>query len=310
MSQPIEKGPAPTAGAADQAAHERAARFDLDWATLRVHGSDRVRWLNGLVTCDVNKVNTREGIWGLALNRLGKIQSPLWIVVSLEGLLLGLPRAHAAALLQQFDRMLVMEDAEIEDVSSAYRWAFVIGPETPTIATALAAENVASGKLDLFGLGGVAVAQSAEVEAKALEPLPKLDASAWRRLCLERDVPEFDGDYGSSDRPHEAALERRAVDWQKGCYLGQEVVCMQDMRGKVSRRLRRVLVAGEPETRPGGELRALEGEARFGRFERAAYSERAGGWLAFVNLPEPVPTGLALFEDGAPRPARIVESIY
>jgi folate-binding protein YgfZ len=44
-------------------------------------------------------------------------------------------------------------------------------------------------------------------------------------------------DFGERDNPHEASLDRIAVSWSKGCYLGQEVVCMQDMRGKVKRRL-------------------------------------------------------------------------
>jgi folate-binding protein YgfZ len=53
-------------------------------------------------------------------------------------------------------------------------------------------------------------------------------------------VPAFGIDFGPDDNPHQASLERRTVSWTKGCYLGQEVVCMQDMRGKTKRRLVRL----------------------------------------------------------------------
>ena len=59
----------------------------------------------------------------------------------------------------------------------------------------------------------------------------------WQRLRIERAVPAYGTDYDDRDNPHDASLERRAVSWTKGCYLGQEVVCMQDMRGKLKRRI-------------------------------------------------------------------------
>jgi folate-binding protein YgfZ len=59
----------------------------------------------------------------------------------------------------------------------------------------------------------------------------------WEAFRIEQAFGRFGVDFSDSDNPHEAALDRRAVSWSKGCYLGQEVVCMQDMRGKLKRRL-------------------------------------------------------------------------
>ncbi|HEY4106112.1 MAG TPA: glycine cleavage T C-terminal barrel domain-containing protein, partial [Polyangiaceae bacterium] len=59
----------------------------------------------------------------------------------------------------------------------------------------------------------------------------------WDAFRIAQELGRFGIDYGEQDNPHEAALDRRAVSWNKGCYLGQEVVCMQDMRGKLKRRL-------------------------------------------------------------------------
>ena len=70
-----------------------------------------------------------------------------------------------------------------------------------------------------------------------LEGLCEWSSEKLNQWCIEHGVPRFGVDYSSSDNLHAASLERRTVSWSKGCYLGQEVVCMQDMRGKVNRRL-------------------------------------------------------------------------
>ncbi len=56
-------------------------------------------------------------------------------------------------------------------------------------------------------------------------------------LRLELGVPAFGIDFDDKMYPQEAALEKRAVSFEKGCYLGQEVVCMLEIRGHVKRRL-------------------------------------------------------------------------
>jgi folate-binding protein YgfZ len=70
-----------------------------------------------------------------------------------------------------------------------------------------------------------------EVTSQALDLPDAADLLAAHGLGV------FGVDFGEHDNPHEASLDRLAVSWTKGCYLGQEVVCMQDMRGKVKRRL-------------------------------------------------------------------------
>src|SRR5262249_30258701 len=63
------------------------------------------------------------------------------------------------------------------------------------------------------------------------------DESAWEALRIEQGVPRFRHDFDESTYPQEASLEKRAVSFDKGCYLGQEVVCMLELRGQVKRKL-------------------------------------------------------------------------
>ena len=63
------------------------------------------------------------------------------------------------------------------------------------------------------------------------------DDAAWEALRIERAIPRFGVEFDATTYPQEAALEKRAVSFAKGCYLGQEVVCMLEMRGHVKRKL-------------------------------------------------------------------------
>src|SRR6187399_2386263 len=105
--------------------------------TLSVTGSEAKTWLNGLVTCDVLKVEPGRGAFGLSLNKQGKIQSEVEIVATDEGLLVGVSPGAAERLVASLDRFLVMEDAELQDVSANYLWA------------------------DFHGLGAIALAEAA-----------------------------------------------------------------------------------------------------------------------------------------------------
>ena len=91
--------------------------------TLSVTGAEAKSWLNGLVTCDVLNVDAGQGAFGLALNKQGKIQSEVEVVVSEQGLLVGVSPGVSQALLVALDKFLVMEDAELSDVTATYQWA-------------------------------------------------------------------------------------------------------------------------------------------------------------------------------------------
>src|SRR5690606_24904679 len=110
------------------------------------------------------------------------------------------------------------------------------------------------------------------------EPSFTLDGSrvslsdpAWALWRLRHELPWGGIDFDASVRPHEAALERKAVSWSKGCYLGQEVVCMQDMRGKVKKRLAVFTSIGDAltEQTPSGVV--LRAGIEVGRVTSAIY---------------------------------------
>jgi tRNA-modifying protein YgfZ len=256
--------------------------------TVIVTGAERRSWLEGLVTCQVGQLEPGQGTWGLVLNRQGKIQSVLWVVAATDALWLGLAPGTIDQIEPELGRMLIMEDAELARPSAAQRWFALHGPRAIERARALAERFAGhSGALDWTGLGGAALVvgaeRAAEVSAACRDLL--LSDEDWLRLRLERGLPEFGLDFDAKDRPHEAALDRRAVSWTKGCYLGQEVVCMQDMRGKVkkSQRLFAIAAPAEAQLPLGAPLIGGAGQS-LGQLTSRAYSERAQAWLALARV--------------------------
>jgi folate-binding Fe-S cluster repair protein YgfZ len=130
----------------------------FDWDTLVVSGPDRVGWLQGLVTCQLEKLERGAGTWGLALNRQGKIQSVLWVVPTEDELWLAAAPGTGDAVFKELVRMLIMEDAELELPSEPQRWFALHGPAASTRAAELAAgAGGRSAALDWLGIGGAAL---------------------------------------------------------------------------------------------------------------------------------------------------------
>jgi folate-binding protein YgfZ len=260
-------------------------------ASLRVHGPDARSWLNGLVTCDVSSVQGRRGAFGLLLSKQGKVQTELDIVDGAGDLLLGLPAAELTAIHESLERYLVMEDAELS-AEPELAWLRLFGPRAEAAISAMPAA-LAAGALEGLGVPVFAVAlRQAELDAQIASALAALGDSVAlateaeaRLLRIAQALPAFAVDYGSDDNPHEAALDRRAVAWNKGCYLGQEVVCMQDMRGRVKRRLTRIAVEGAEPVPVGAEV-SVEGEAAaIGRITSAERNGDSTWALAMLKAP-------------------------
>lgn len=205
-----------------------------DLAVIVVRGADRKTWLNGLVTCDLAKAVPGRASYGLATSLKGRVLADVLVVVDAEALRVVVPAARRESLMATLDKHLVMEDVELEPGTDLV--AIAHGPEWRRLAR----EGVTVVEYDELGFGGALVLAAS---FDALD-VPRMDASEWDALRVERGVPRFGVDFDETTYPQEATLEKRAVAFDKGCYLGQEVVCMLELRGHVKRKLARVAIEG------------------------------------------------------------------
>jgi folate-binding protein YgfZ len=253
--------------------------------TLLVSGPERLSWLNGVVTCDVSDLGPGRAAFGLALNRTGKIYSDLWLVANEQQVMIAVAAGTAAGLLQELQRMLIMEDAEIEQVA-ALDWVTVHGPAAASVAGELASASSirAGGEISLLQPGDFVLAADAGGALTSGVPNVRFGSEAqWQALRIEHGLPLFGVDFDGRANPHDASLERRAVSWSKGCYLGQEVVCMQDMRGKPKYRMVPLQLAEGANVEVGATVNDAQGTT-VGEITSIAPSTRLSSNVALVRL--------------------------
>lgn len=266
--------------------------------TLSVTGPESKTWLNGLVSCDVLKVSPGTGAFGLVLNKQGKIQSEAEVVETSEGLLVGVSPGVAEKLAATLDKFLVMEDCELADASEAYLWADFHGEGAAALAESAAkacAGTAASMSFTSRAAASLVFERDSLLELERfIERTPALRRGSdadWEAYRIAQGLGRFGVDFGESDNPHEAALDRRAVSWSKGCYLGQEVVCMQDMRGKLKRRLVALTLGdGADSSEPppvGSPVTAAGGGEAVGELTSVARSPSTGELFALARVKTP-----------------------
>ena len=206
-----------------------------------VSGRDRFSWLNGVLSSDVKALEVQPGVraqLGCALDQKGRVKGEVIVFAGGDTLHVWIPKRTADELLAAWDRYIVMEDVELTRAEG--RLFFVSG--------AGAAEAVANSRAAPFDGGFVLESDPG---------LPLLEPGAVLARMIAAGHPTFGVDYDEKNYVQEAGIEGRAVSFTKGCYLGQEVVCMLQMRGYVSKRLVQVKV---PEGTATGAPLSADGQ--------------------------------------------------
>ena len=235
---------------------------DTGW--IRVTGADRVRWLNGMVTNSVQDLKPGEGNYSFALNAQGQIQGDInTFATGEESLLLQTAKDRVSAMTAMFDRFIIMDEVELEDISSTRVGCTVIGPvaagllekaglPTPrsTSANTLSVATLLwkHGVVDLVAAYSPLVprfelwtdeATREHLMAELAHYAPSLqgghvDSTTIEHLRVLEGTPRFGTDINNKNLAQETA-QTRALHFAKGCYLGQEIVERIRSRGNVHR---------------------------------------------------------------------------
>ncbi|TWT40976.1 Aminomethyltransferase [Phycisphaerae bacterium RAS1] len=272
-----------------RAAREGAALVDRsDRGVLAITGNDRKAWVHNLVTNAVKTLDDRSGNYAFACDVRGRIQFDMNILVLPDRLLLDIDAATCASAAAHFERYLITEDAKIEDVSGFFARLGCCGARADAVAAALGATNFsAMAQLGTLGVtGGAELFRHDFAGTPGFELIvPRTDAPAWwQRLAaagatpagfaaidalrIEAGIPWPGRDIDDKTLPAETQQIERAISFNKGCYLGQEVVERMRSHGALARRLVRLRIAGRAELAPPATL--LKAGADVGRVTSAA----------------------------------------
>lgn len=287
-----------------RAAREAVAIFDTNWrATIAFLGPDRSRYLNAVLTNNIQALTVGRGCLALMLNAQGHILAELEVYAEADRLL---TRSHASVrerTAAALDKYIIMDDVQMEDLTGEMGSFAIEGPRAAAIVQQ--ACGVAIEELPDFSIRETEIERiacwalkkqhfgepGAELIAKR-ELLPLL----WRKMCvgvearggapigmealnslrLEAGVPWFPVDFDDKVIPHEAALENSHISFTKGCYTGQEIVERVRSRGQVHRRRVRLKFPSLTASAPPVGTKLIAAGAEVGVVTSAALSPATG----------------------------------
>ena len=242
-----------------QAARHAAALAEKDWfGVLKFSGTERVPWLQGMVTNDIQKLVPGTGCYAAHLTPQGKIVAHMHVLADEDALWLSLERAALPKLVQAFDKLLIMEDVQIEDCSERFDILSVVGPKAASVLEswlddslnlggAYSHRNFAEGRVVVSDLGYDLWVPRGQAD-KALRSLSQTGATAidrgtWDVLRTEAGIPIYGMDIDETTTMPE--IGERGISYDKGCYVGQEVVAKVKYIGHVNRRFVGLVVSGK-----------------------------------------------------------------
>ncbi|MBV8050268.1 MAG: folate-binding protein YgfZ [Acidobacteriaceae bacterium] len=234
------------------------AIFELtERAKFSLSGNDRVRWLNGMITNKIRDLAAGQGIYAFVLNPQGHILGDLYAYNRGESLLIDTDKAQAEKLLGIFRKYIIMDKVEIAELSDKLTAIGVAGPKSrmilgklgldlPQLAplqfvdmhwnnsaiTILRTDNVA---LDSYEVWLAPEHHSQVWSAFSDSGATPISAETLELLRVASGTPRYAQDIRERDLPQETE-QLRALNFNKGCYIGQEIVERIRSRGNVHRK--------------------------------------------------------------------------
>jgi folate-binding protein YgfZ len=215
-----------------------------DRAKFNVTGKDRVRFLNGQLTNDILSLRPGSAICACALTAKGKLCADLFVAPTEESHLLDAESVLRESLAARLEKYIIADDVTLEDVTDAFGLFHLVVPPSANAGAAgsfpwVEKTDTLLMACNRFGIPGIdfwfPADQAALVQGK-LEQSP-IDFQAAENLRIEQGIARWGHELSEEVIPNEAGLDRRAINYTKGCYLGQEVISRIKSVGHVNRHL-------------------------------------------------------------------------
>ena len=246
---------------------------------VRLKGADRLRYLNGQVTNDLRKLVPGEAMQACLLTPKGKLSALLWITLEEDALLVEAPLELAEELPARLERYIVADDVTFEVVPS-FSILHVFGPLME--------------HLDLIATPGIFIQRlgipGKDIPSSLVNTLPflkePLSAALVEALRIKLRVPRWGFEVTADRLPAEARLEQATINYEKGCYLGQEVISRLRSVGHVNRLLVKLISAEKTtQLKQGMEIFSKDApEKKLGFITSAAWDDDADQWVALGYL--------------------------
>ncbi len=228
-------------------------------AVLLVTGMDAGDYLQSQFSADLDPSSTEPlATYGLWLSRKGKVEGDGFVLRNPDNEHLVISyHCRAETLADKIVANVIADDVEIEDLTSQYAGISVWGKEATEATEAIDLKTPsASGWTSHGGVKIFAGRRSRDNGFELIGPIEEIDSLLHSLLAevderggrelnetevhlarIEAGIPAIPDELGPNDLPQEGFLEKDAVSFDKGCYLGQEVMARLRSLGGVKRRL-------------------------------------------------------------------------
>lgn len=243
---------------------------------LELMGPDRERFFGGMVTAAVESLEPGRGAFGFITDVRGRILASATVLTLEDRLWLEIPKGRGRTIIEHLEKYIVTDQVEIlplGDMASVR----VAGPKSASVLADLGAttsrdltEPWSHAQVDILDYqarlvreGHSPVPTFSLWQSSAIAPLmaedlveagiPQAGTEATEALRIEHGYPLWGVDYDDSNLPQETGIED-AVDYEKGCYLGQEIVARIHYRGQPARRMCRLVFESGHKPTAGAEI--------------------------------------------------------
>src|SRR5580700_7340019 len=244
--------------------------YDLGFrARISLTGGDRVRWLNGMVTNNIRDLASAHGAYAFLLNPQGRILGDMVVYNLGETLEVETDRSQVEKIVATFDHYIIMDDVEVADITAEKTALGLAGPKSRAVLNATGIEvpeleplqmitphcNCDCGCVECTVVRG----EDAQHESYEIWLAPQDAYKTWQALLaagatpvgseilemqrIASGVPLYGVDIRERDLPQETE-QMRALNFNKGCYVGQEIVERIRSRGNVHRKFTGFLLEG------------------------------------------------------------------
>jgi aminomethyltransferase len=260
--------------------------YDLGFrAWISLTGGDRVRWLNGMVTNNIRDLAVGHGVYAFLLNPQGRILGDMFVYNQGEALIVETDRSQAEKIVATFDHYIIMDDVEITDIGEKQTAIGLMGPRSRAVLNKAGIEvpnlqpwQMITPKCNCdCGCAQCTVVHGEDAPQESYEVwlAPHDVYTTWQALiaaggtpvgseALEMQrivagIPLYGVDIRERDLPQETE-QMRALNFNKGCYVGQEIVERIRSRGNVHRKFTGFLVEGAAAIAAGSKIVSAEKE--------------------------------------------------
>ena len=260
---------------------------------LLFRGSDRVEFLQGMVTNDVQTLTPGGGCYAVITTSKAKMLADCRLYGLDESILVDLEAEAVEKVKKHLDFYIIASDVTIEDLTEKWGMLSLFGPKsTDLLAQSLGISNPPSveyhytkttvesieiivARNDITGEAGYDLF----VPTEGLKPLfdrliktgtPLIGQKALHTLRVEAGIPQYGVDMDESHFPMEAGLTLRAISETKGCYLGQETIARALAQGHMNRHLVGLELTGDAIPEKGHTLQG--GDRKIGTITSAVFS--------------------------------------